>query len=116
MRVTRAMLATLIVLTLGACAPYVHFTALNGPMPPRKGLDAVAVSNTHVPDCPYTELGIVTAYGGTQKVALEAVKRKALAVGGDAILAIQAVNSGGDLPRQGYSATVIRFDKADCRH
>lgn len=117
MRLTQVVLTALTPLAIGACGPSVHFTELNGRMRPREGLATVAVLNTHIPACPYTELGIATAFPGLspQKGALDALKRKALEVGGDAIVAIQTVNSGGRHPTQGYSATVIRFDQPGCR-
>lgn len=108
-------------LLLGGCAPTVQVTELGGAFPQREGLDQVALFSTRTPECPYQEIALLTAYEGALNhqdadAVILALRQRARNLGADALVGLQVVNRGGDVPRSGYSATAIRFENEGCRN
>ena len=120
----RATLAA-VVFAAAACGPTVHVTNLGGTFPPRRAADELTVFSTKVPECPYGELGIVTAYRSqvatptAMDEALDLLKERARSLGADAVVGLRVVSGGGgggEAMREGYSATAIRFTDEACTH
>lgn len=121
MRFAVAGFVSVVAFALAACAPRVYVTELDGTFEPRDGLDAVAVYTTQVPECPYREIAIVTAYQADilldddlDKV-LAALKERARLIGADAVVGVRVVDKSGESARVGYSGTAIRFTDDECR-
>jgi hypothetical protein len=74
----------------------------------------IRVYSSQQPTCAFTEIAIVTAQTETWLVsddaALDALRSKARALGGDAVVGV-----GFDKSHT-ISGTVIRFDHEDCTH
>ena len=111
-----------VVAASAACAPSVGVTPLGGTFEPRPDLAEVAVYTTQVPECPYREIAIVTAYKAELRPdkglndVLAALKKRARTLGGDALVGVHLVHSGGESSRAGYSGTAVRFTEDTCRH
>lgn len=113
---THGVIAALAFVCAG-CAPTVRATALNGTFEPRRGVEEVAVFSTKSPECPYQEIAILRAYAGfftNADAALEALKRRALSMGSDAVVGVRLINSGGEYSTPGYTATAVRFTDSGC--
>jgi len=114
------VVASAIMIVASGCAPYVQVTPLGGTFPARRQVQDVPVFSTQTPTCPYQELAILTAYQGQLGRASEmanvltAIKERAHSLGADAIVGLRQVNAGGPAPRDGYSATAIRFSDEAC--
>lgn len=111
------------VLTAAACGPTVQVANLGPTYPPRRSAAELEVFSTKVPDCPYGELGIVTAYradvgaASAMDRALGALKERARVMGADAVVGLRVVSGGmAGNTREGYSATAIRFADETCTH
>ena len=122
MRWRIACCASLAILSVAACAPTVTVTKLDGTFAPRPGLDEVAVYTTQVPECPYREIAIISAFendliaGGELDSVLAALKERARSIGADAVVGVHLVNKGGESNRGGYSGTAIRFTNDECNY
>lgn len=120
MRKSKGLAFVLLIVT-SACAPRVQVTPLGRTFPPRSPAQELAVFSTQTPSCPYEELAILTAYRGTlgeasrMEEVLAAIKERARTLGADAIVALRQVSEGGQVPRDGYSGTAIRFTDPTCR-
>jgi hypothetical protein len=108
-----------------ACAPRVTVTPLGAERTYPATPDSVAISlyATTTPECPYDEVAAVTAEGrglmSSEPEVLAALKAKARAVGGHAIIGYtqskRATGAGSesyDIPVR--SGTAIRFRSTDC--
>ena len=108
------------------CGPIVRSTpfASFASRPPEH---PIRVYSTQVPDCPYEEVGLVSAQKRDMFVSmdevLDALKREAREMGGDAVVGVSesAVASGGSIgetvtigSNPVLSGTVIRFTQTDC--
>jgi len=114
--------ASAMALIVSGCAPNVLVTQLGGTFPARRQLGELQVFSTQTPACPYQEVAILTAYQGQVGKATEMenvlaeVKQRAHSLGADAIIALRHVSEGGEVTRDGYSGTAIRFNDEACMH
>lgn len=119
-RIASSLVLGACVVLLGACAPRVQVAMLGevGEASRLAGPEDMALFSTRTPECPYREIALVTAYAdeilGDPDEALEALKVRAWELGADALLGLRTVNSGGEDPEEGYSATAVRFERDDC--
>lgn len=105
---------------LAGCAPQVTITALGAERTYSPTPDSVAIPLYTItkPECPYDELVALTAEGGASEAALlPAIRTKARAIGGQAIIAYTQSHraSGGESADVSVrTGTAIRFRSADC--
>jgi hypothetical protein len=114
-----------------SCGPTITLQRLNTQQYLEKPPDApIAVFFTKAPKCPYDEIGVTKAtegaFAGDETTFIEAMKKKAREVGGDALL-LNQVNSNNagyvalapgvvsSVNESTQSATIIRFKNSDCR-
>ena len=120
----RAAIGMLTAAILSGCGPAVRSTAFET-YPPRSADHPIRVYSTKTPECPYEEVGLVSARQQnrltvTMEDILEALKARAREMGGDAVVGV----SQGTEPQGGavgeisgepvIAGTVIRFTQADC--
>lgn len=112
---------------LAGCGPAVQSTPFAS-FPARPAEHPIRLYSTKVPECPYEEVGLVSArrrYGLVVSMTevLEALKARAREMGGDAVLRVsegRVVSGGGQdavtvSSTSVLSGTVIRFARPDCR-
>ncbi len=110
----------LILIIVLACAPKTRTIMLGAERTPDTDPTEILVYSSKVPECPFEEIALVTAvqgefdYRGGLEAALEALKQKAHALGGHAIVGLE------DRPKTkaegpSLSGTVVRFTSDDCR-
>ena len=103
-----------------ACAPKTRTIMLGTDRTPDTDPSDILVYSSKVPECPFEEIALVTAvqgafdYRGGLEAALDALKQKAHALGGHAIVGLE------DRPKTkaegpSLSGTVVRFTSDDCR-
>lgn len=109
-----------------ACAPQVTLTPLGAERTYPATPDSVAVPlyATTTPECPYDEIGAITSegrvYRSVEAEVLEALKAKARAIGGQAIVGYTqstratGTASGETTDIHVRSGTAIRFRSPDC--
>jgi hypothetical protein len=110
---------------LGGCAPEVRRVWFADRPTPRPASHPIQIYSTRAPECPYDEVGLVQARSITpatpMQEVLEAMRRGAREMGGDAVIlrqvegAASSESSGGLHPSTGLGGTVIRFSDPDCR-
>ncbi|MHB1194004.1 MAG: hypothetical protein ACYC6F_13260 [Longimicrobiales bacterium] len=61
------------------------------------------------------ESAVVSFDIATHRMTLNVTRRRH-SLGADAIIALRHVNEGGELTRDGYSGTAIRFNDEACMH
>lgn len=118
----RSFLAGLLLVGLVGCSPTVRATRLGPPVPPRPADSQVQLFSVRTPECPFDELSLLKVhYDGGQipgittsdTEALDAVKRKTRALGGDAIAGVTYFESSEST--RGIMGTAIRFKDGSCR-
>lgn len=112
-----------VALGLIGCGPAVRSTPFET-FPPRPAEHPIAIYSTKTPECAYEEVGLVSARRRYALVismsdVLEALKERARAMGGDAVMGVsegaEVAGSGEDVTSAPVlSGTVIRFREEDC--
>jgi len=104
----------IIIIPLIACAPVVTVTPLGAERTYSPTPDSVKVPLYSVakPECPYDEIAAISAQGSTTSKVLPALRSKARALGGEAIIGYTRSRheSGDDVE----SGTAIHFRSRDC--
>jgi hypothetical protein len=124
-RVSGALLVLFAAGLLGGCAPEVRRVWFADRPAPRPASHPIRIYSTRAPECPYDEVGLVQARSITPATpmqgVLEAMRRGAREMGGDAVIlgqvegAASSESSGGLHPSTGLGGTVIRFSDPDCQ-
>lgn len=125
-KVVWSTIALAMVLGLASCGPAVRSTPFNA-FPARPAEHPIRIYSTQKPDCRYEEVGLVSArrrfaWLVSMSEVLEALKQRARAMGGDAVLGVSErseVSGGGqDLATVSsepvLSGTVVRFTENGC--
>jgi hypothetical protein len=116
---------------MSGCAPRVRFTA-HDPVPAsaqRTAPEGIRLFATKNPECAYAEIGRLTVkspyLGGRWNAVVDAARRRAAEVGGDAIIRVQegvTVTGATIVGNEVYpnrddviTGLVVRFTKEDCR-
>lgn len=118
-----SMVALGVALSLIGCGPAVRSTPFET-FPPHPADHPIGIYSTKTPECPYEEVGLVSArrrYALVMSMSdvLEALKERARAMGGDAVM---GVSEGAEVSGDGedvtstpvLSGTVIRFTEEEC--
>ncbi len=115
----RALAAGLLALVVG-CSPLVNSTPFGQTYPPRSAEAEILIYSARTPECPFEEIGLVTAHkrphGTSMEEVLSALKQRTRVMGGDAVARLSEVPPVPETERgPGLSGTVIRFSDEDCR-
>lgn len=102
------------------CSAAVRSTQLGHTYAPRPSDAEVQLYSVRVPQCAFEEISLVTAFADpivliSQENAIEAAKRRARDLGGDAIVGLTDFPSSSDGDPGGIRGTVIRFADPSCR-
>jgi hypothetical protein len=124
----RSFAALVLIALAAACGPQIASSVIVK-SPPQPADHDIQVFLTRVPECPYQELGTVTAsegaLAGGVNTYLPAMKRRARELGGDALVGYKTANTTAGyvtvapnvtaaVDGEIHSAVVVRFTKPDC--
>jgi hypothetical protein len=126
---TRLLFSSVLLLSLVACGPAIRsMTFLSPPPAPKPRTHPIAFYQEARPECPYEEVGTVSARKRSGLVSMEAVaeglRQRAREIGGDAIIGVgeRVETRGGSVVGRTVvanndpviSGTVIRFRDPGC--
>jgi hypothetical protein len=124
----RSFAALALIALVAACGPQISSSVIVKASPQPTDHD-IQVFLTRVPECPYQELGTVTAsegaFAGGVNTYLPAMKKRARELGGDALIGYKtasttagyvavAPNVTAAVEGEIHSAVVVRFTNPDC--
>lgn len=98
----------LVVLVFASCSIKTHYVQTGGKTYPSTETASILIYS-RTPEKPYDVIGSVAVFGGNEKLAVKALKKKAAELGADAVIEITLDKISSVSQATGINGTAVKF-------